>query len=199
MRVLPLVSSRDVYGRGSVSCTGAGSCSAATIGMKQSGVSSVARTVQNWNICAPPPGCGAPPPGTNIRSVAHPSQFPRILAAPCSGHGVLIAASEVLWAADTPAGQQGPADVGTEAMLTEPWQGRACMQSGRGIFTQRGRSQMPHTAQPGQMPARPARAIPRISHDQRQTAASGGIRLPRLQTSQGRQSVPELQLPCGGR
>jgi hypothetical protein len=40
-----------------------------------------------------------------------------------------------------------------------------------------------------------AEAIPRISHDQRQAAASGGIRLPRLQTSQGRQSVPELYFP----
>ena len=40
-------------------------------------------------------------------------------------------------------------------------------------------------------PDRP-RAIPRISHDQRQTTASGGIWLHSPETSQGRRSAPEL-------
>jgi hypothetical protein len=35
-------------------------------------------------------------------------------------------------------------------------------------------------------------AIPRISHDQRQRAASGGIWLHAPETYQGRRSVPEL-------
>jgi hypothetical protein len=35
-------------------------------------------------------------------------------------------------------------------------------------------------------------SIPRISHDQRQTAAPGGIWLHGLETSQGRQGAPEL-------
>jgi hypothetical protein len=43
--------------------------------------------------------------------------------------------------------------------------------------------------------ARSVRAIPRISPDQRQATASGGIYLRRPQTSQGRQSVPELYFP----
>jgi hypothetical protein len=36
------------------------------------------------------------------------------------------------------------------------------------------------------------RAIPRISHDQRQTAAPGGIWLHTAETNQGRRSAPEL-------
>ena len=40
-----------------------------------------------------------------------------------------------------------------------------------------------------------SRAIPRISHDQRQTTASGGIWLHSPETSQGRRSAPELGFP----
>jgi hypothetical protein len=54
---------------------------------------------------------------------------------------------------------------------------------------------MPHPARPGQIGAKLVRAIPRIFHDQRQAAASGGIQLHRLQMTQGRQGVPELYFP----
>jgi hypothetical protein len=54
---------------------------------------------------------------------------------------------------------------------------------------------MPYPARPGPMGTRSVRAIPRISHDQRQAAASGGVQLHRLQTTQGRQGVPELYFP----
>jgi hypothetical protein len=58
---------------------------------------------------------------------------------------------------------------------------------------------MPHPAASRQLPADQAqhgsdrrRAIPRISHDQRQATASGGIWLHGRETNQGRRSVPEL-------
>ena len=40
-----------------------------------------------------------------------------------------------------------------------------------------------------------AGSVPRISHDQRQTAASGGIWLHDPDMNQGRRSVPELGFP----
>jgi len=96
-----------------------------------------------------------------------------------------------------PAGwRRGPAGLSSRGkpILTAPYQGRH-MQSGRGIFPEQGplTDVTPGTTRPDDRQT--AEAIPRISHDQRQAAASDGIRLPRLQTAQGRQSVPELYFP----